>query len=78
VFIGHYAVAFAGLLLAAYFGNVAGPPPPSAHALALFAMSAWLLPPGAGWFDAHRNGRQSLREATGVQPGTMRPEEVAQ
>jgi hypothetical protein len=53
--VGRYGfAAFVLFLLLIYASNLAGPPPPGVTALALFALSAWLLPFAAAWFDAHR------------------------
>ena len=39
---------------AIYIANASGTPPPNERVLAWIALSAWLLPLWAGWFDAHR------------------------
>ena len=49
--------AFVGLvafLFAAYIGNVLGPPPPSATAVAASALALWLIPLWGVWIDRHR------------------------
>ncbi len=49
--------AFAGLvafLLAVHAGNLLGPPPPSAEAIAWVGQSQWLLVLWAFWVDNHR------------------------
>jgi membrane-bound metal-dependent hydrolase YbcI (DUF457 family) len=50
-------VAFVVFLVLIYIGNIVGPPPPSAKAVAWLALSAWLLPLWAWWFDRHREAR---------------------
>jgi membrane-bound metal-dependent hydrolase YbcI (DUF457 family) len=53
---GRYGLwAFVALAIVMYAGNLMSPPPPSVQALALFALSGWIVPFWAGWFDAHRN-----------------------
>ena len=47
-------IALVAFLLAAYGGNVIGPPPPSVTALAIVALSMWLLVPWGYWIDRHR------------------------
>lgn len=37
-----------------YAGNLAGPPPPNPHALAVVGIGLWLFPLWAAWIDAHR------------------------
>jgi hypothetical protein len=52
---GRYAFwAFVALAIVMYVGNLMSPPPPSTQALAWFALSGWIVPFWAGWFDAHR------------------------
>jgi hypothetical protein len=49
--------AFAGLvafLLLTYLGNVLGPPPPSASAVAVSALALWLIPLWGLWIGNHR------------------------
>jgi hypothetical protein len=49
--------AFVGLvafLLVAYVGNVLGPPPPSAAAVAVSALALWLIPLWGVWIERHR------------------------
>ena len=41
-------------LAAIYIANATAAPPPNERALAWFALSAWLLPLWAWWFDRHR------------------------
>ena len=43
-----------GFLLATYFANAFGPPPPSAHAVSWVALAVWLLPFWAAWMDRRR------------------------
>lgn len=53
--VGRYALwPFWILLLMAYAGNLAGPPPPSVHALAWVGLGQSLLVAWAYWGDAHR------------------------
>jgi membrane-bound metal-dependent hydrolase YbcI (DUF457 family) len=53
--IGRYAFwAFVAFALVMYVANLLAPPPPDARALAWFALSGWIVPFWAGWFDAHR------------------------
>lgn len=49
--------AFIAFLLVIYIGNLNGPPPPSAHAIAWAALLTWLFPLWAAWFDRHREVR---------------------
>lgn len=52
---GRYAyAALIAFLVVVYFGNIYGPPPPSATAIALSALLLWLLVPWGRWIDAHR------------------------
>ena len=52
---GRYAFrAFAAFLALVYIVNVVGPPPPNTRAIALVALSMWLFPLWAWWFDSHR------------------------
>ena len=46
---------FIGLLLVAYIGSLAGPPPPSARAIALTGIAFWIVPWWVAWFDRHRS-----------------------
>jgi hypothetical protein len=56
--IGNYLFwAFILLLLAAYAGEVFGPPPPSVKKLALVTLLAWFFIPWTWWFDRHREAR---------------------
>jgi hypothetical protein len=41
-------------LFAVYLGNVFGPPPPSATAVAASALALWLIPPWGAWIERHR------------------------
>lgn len=47
-------VALVAFLLAAYVGNILGPPPPTVNALAVVALLLWLLVPWGYWIDRHR------------------------
>jgi hypothetical protein len=50
-------VGFVAFTLAIYAASLAGPPPPNARAIAWTALSAWIMPVWAGWFDRHRQVR---------------------
>lgn len=52
-------VGLVAFLFVAYIGNVVGPPPPSANAVAISALALWLIPLWGLWIERHR-------EATGV------------
>lgn len=53
---GHLALwALLIFLAAAYFISTFGPPPPNPRALALTALTMWLLVPWAAWADRHRS-----------------------
>ena len=54
-------------LLVAYFGNLFGPPPPNAAAIAWAGHAMWLLVLGGYWVDRHRQPRQP---AQGIVIGT--------
>jgi hypothetical protein len=47
-------VGLVGFLLVAYLGNVLGPPPPSATAVAVSALALWLIPLWGWWIERHR------------------------
>ncbi len=49
---------FAAGLSLIYLGNVFGPPPPSAHAVAIVGNAQWLLVAAAIWLDRHRVSRR--------------------
>ena len=49
-----------GFLLVTYFGNLFGPPPPSAKAIAWLAQAQWLLVIWAFWIDRHRAVDKSI------------------
>jgi hypothetical protein len=54
--VGSYALwAFLVFGLVAYLANIFGPPPPSAHAIAVAALALWLIPLWAWWIDRHRD-----------------------
>jgi FtsH-binding integral membrane protein len=56
--IGHWALwALAVLLVAIYAGNLSGPPPPSATAIAWVGQTQWLLVVWGYWIDRHRKTR---------------------
>jgi hypothetical protein len=46
--------AFVLFIAVIYAGNVFGPPPPNATAVASVTLAMWILPFWAGWFDRHR------------------------
>jgi membrane-bound metal-dependent hydrolase YbcI (DUF457 family) len=53
---GRYAFwAFAAFAVFMYVANLMSPPPANPRALAWFALSGWIVPFWAGWFDAHRS-----------------------
>jgi hypothetical protein len=53
--IGRFGLAsFVSFLLIINIGNMTGPPPPNTQALALVALSLWIVVPWANWFDRHR------------------------
>jgi membrane-bound metal-dependent hydrolase YbcI (DUF457 family) len=45
---------FVIVLAAIYIANASGAPPPNWQTVAYLALSGWLLPFWAGWFDRHR------------------------
>ncbi len=47
--------AFTIVLAAVFVINAGGTPPPNVRVLAWMALSMWLLPLWAGWFDRHRD-----------------------
>ncbi len=54
--------AYIGLvtfLFAAYAGNILGPPPPSATAVAASALALWLIPICGIWIERHRQFSQA-------------------
>ena len=50
--------AFIIFLAALYIFNASGTPPPNVRFLAIGALTGWLLPFWAGWFDRHRELRE--------------------
>jgi hypothetical protein len=46
---------FTLFLAAVFIANSAGTPPPNVRVLAWMALSMWILPLWAGWFDRHRD-----------------------
>jgi hypothetical protein len=49
--------ALVAFLLLVYLGNLFGPPPPSSAAVAVTALSMWLLVAWGYWIDRHRRPR---------------------
>ena len=49
--------AFIAFLVAIYFGNLFGPPPPSVGILEISALGIWLLVAWGYWIDRHREAR---------------------
>ena len=49
--------AFVTLITLLYVGNLAGPPPPSARAVAVVGLVGLVFPVWAAWFDGHRATR---------------------
>jgi hypothetical protein len=47
-------------LTAIYIANIAGPPPPSAHAVAVVTLFMWLFVPWAVWIDRNSLLRSSV------------------
>ena len=57
--VGRWALwALVGFLLLIHVANIGAPPPPGVTALALVALTLWLLPPWAWWADRHRAPRR--------------------
>ncbi|HLN00038.1 MAG TPA: hypothetical protein VK335_12190 [Bryobacteraceae bacterium] len=57
--VGSYSLwGFLAFGLLTYVANILGPPPPSAHAIAVFALALWLVPLWAWWIDRHRDVTQ--------------------
>jgi hypothetical protein len=60
--IGHWALwSLVLLLVLAYMGNLAGPPPPDVRSLALVGVFMWVLVPWGYWIDRHRELRTAPR-----------------
>lgn len=53
----------AAFLLLVYAGNLMGPPPPDAHAIAWVGQAQWLLVLWGYWLDKHRQGLLSAKPA---------------
>jgi hypothetical protein len=54
--VGSYSLwGFLAFGFLTYVANILGPPPPSAHAIAVFALTLWLVPLWAWWIDRHRD-----------------------
>jgi len=47
--------AFTIFLAVVFIANAGGTPPPNVNVLAWMALSMWILPLWAGWFDRHRD-----------------------
>jgi hypothetical protein len=47
-------------LFVAYVGNLLGPPPPSATAVAASALALWLVPLWGIWIERHRETRGAM------------------
>lgn len=57
--IGSYALwGFLAFGLVAYTGNILGTPPPSSQAIAIVALTLWLVPVWTWWIDRHREVRR--------------------
>ena len=52
--------AFLAFLVVVSAGNLHGPPPPSATAVAVACLALWLLVPWAAWIDRHRLVRETI------------------
>jgi hypothetical protein len=50
-------VGLVAFLAAAYVGNVLGPPPRSANAVAGSALALWLIPLWGLWIERHRRAK---------------------
>ena len=62
---GRYAFwSFVVFLALAWLGNAFGSPPPNVTALAIAALSAWLLIAWAYWIDRHRRLTSGLESST--------------
>jgi hypothetical protein len=60
--IGHWALwSLVLLLVLAYVGNLAGPPPPDVRSLAWVGVLMWVLVPWGYWIDRHRELRPAPR-----------------
>jgi membrane-bound metal-dependent hydrolase YbcI (DUF457 family) len=58
--VGRWALAgLVALLVLLYGASIVGPPPPSARAVAVADLAAWLFIPWAAWIDRHRAVRPS-------------------
>jgi hypothetical protein len=60
MFIGHFALGFAGLvvvLLAIYCANLLGEPPRDQRVIAVADLFMWLFVLWAWWVDGHRPAR---------------------
>ena len=45
---------FVVVLFGIYLSTAFGPPPPNTRTIAIMALTGWLLPLWAAWFDRHR------------------------
>ena len=63
---GRYAFwSLITVLAVLYVGNLVGPPPPSARALAVFSLGGWLFVAWAYWADRHRQATGASCAPTG-------------
>lgn len=63
---GRYAFwSLIAVLAVLYVGNLVGPPPPSARALAIFSLGVWLFIAWAYWADRHRQATGASCAPTG-------------
>jgi membrane-bound metal-dependent hydrolase YbcI (DUF457 family) len=63
---GRYAFwSLIAVLAVLYVGNLVGPPPPSARALAVFSLGGWLFVVWAYWADRHRQVTAASSAPTG-------------
>jgi membrane-bound metal-dependent hydrolase YbcI (DUF457 family) len=63
---GRYAFwSLIAVLAVLYVGNLVGPPPPSARALAVFSLGGWLFVAWAYWADRHRQVTAASSAPTG-------------